>query len=98
MATGIGGEAETDDPLVLGVSVEGSKYASGNVKITVGVTGSRGDDPLAYLELIRMAKNSLDESVAEAVHRARAQRLTWEEIGDALGVTRQSAWERYSVD
>jgi hypothetical protein len=30
------------------------------------------------------------------VRRARALGATWARIGDALGMTRQSAWERFS--
>jgi hypothetical protein len=30
------------------------------------------------------------------VHRARALGATWARIGEALGMTRQSAWERFS--
>ncbi|MFD2077620.1 hypothetical protein SAMN05421678_112132 [Actinopolymorpha cephalotaxi] len=41
---------------------------------------------------------SLDGSLAEAVREAREQGITWEEIGKALGVSRQSAWARFSVD
>jgi len=37
------------------------------------------------------ADNDLDHAVA----RARAKGDSWEKIAQALGVTRQSAWERY---
>jgi hypothetical protein len=30
--------------------------------------------------------------------QAAFEGVTWEEIGGALGVSRQAAWERYSID
>jgi hypothetical protein len=31
----------------------------------------------------------------EAVRAAKAQGSTWEQIGEALGITRQAVWQRY---
>jgi biotin operon repressor len=38
----------------------------------------------------------MEPSLRAAVKLARQQGRTWEEIGKALGVSRQSAWERFS--
>lgn len=37
------------------------------------------------------------DRMADLVIRARREGATWQEIGDALNMTRQSAWERYSA-
>ena len=41
------------------------------------------------------AKRQLADFERRAVQRHRAAGRTWAEIGQALGVTRQAAWERY---
>jgi hypothetical protein len=41
------------------------------------------------------SKEQVDREVAVAVRGLRAQGVTWTRIGEALGMTRQSAWERY---
>lgn len=69
-----------------------------NVKVTLGISGSIGDDPLAVISGITQGIKSMEPTLREAVSVARAKRFTWDEIGAALGVTKQSAWERFSVD
>jgi hypothetical protein len=69
-----------------------------HVELTLGVEGRIEDDPLAVLRGITTGVESLQPVLREAVHAARQQRLTWDEIGQALGVTRQSAWERFGAD
>lgn len=39
---------------------------------------------------------ALDKLQRELVARARASGRSWTEIGDSLGISRQSAWERFS--
>lgn len=41
----------------------------------------------------KAARASLDDAVAEA----RALGATWQQIGDAAGMTRQSAWRRWEL-
>jgi ATP-dependent Clp protease ATP-binding subunit ClpX len=55
-------------------------------------------DPLGTLRGITKAMQGIQAHVPELVNRAREQRCTWAEIGDALGTTRQAAWERFSTD
>ena len=55
-------------------------------------------DPLGALRGLRKATQSIQLHVPEIVRMAREQRCTWAEIGDALGTSRQAAWERFSVD
>ena len=37
-----------------------------------------------------------DEKLREAVLALRRKSVTWMRIGEALGISRQSAWERFS--
>jgi ATP-dependent Clp protease ATP-binding subunit ClpX len=50
---------------------------------------------LEDLREIRHVRQRLDRDEAEIVDLLRAKGYTWEQIGGALGVTRQSAWEKY---
>lgn len=56
-------------------------------------TGLR-DDPLAALATLTALKNTLSEWEREAVFRA-LETHTWKEIGHALGVTKQAAFQRF---
>ena len=50
------------------------------------------------LEVARMAyafERYFDVVKTEAVRAARKSGRSWDEVGDAIGTTRQSAWERY---
>jgi hypothetical protein len=57
--------------------------------------GHPGDDPLGALSDIGRLRRLLDEAELEAVRAARRARRSWAEIAIKLGVTRQSAWERW---
>lgn len=86
-------------PVRAKVSVGIELDEDGHIQVTVGQDGDIAADPLRYVEAVRRGLESLEkETMERAVHLARKQRFTWEEIGTALGVTRQSAWEKYSID
>ena len=51
--------------------------------------------PLAVVKALRATQTHIGAQVAAAVGAARAQELSWDLIGRALGVTRQTAHERY---
>jgi ATP-dependent Clp protease ATP-binding subunit ClpX len=55
------------------------------------------DDAL-LTEMVRIhtGRRQVDDAVAQVGGRLRARRVTWARIGEALGMTRQSAWERFS--
>lgn len=42
------------------------------------------------------AHENVDRGVAQHVAALRARGVSWARIGEALGMTRQSAWERFS--
>ncbi len=52
-------------------------------------------DPLEALCDIGFLRRLLDEAELSAVRVARRQKRSWAEIATMLGVTRQSAWERW---
>ncbi|WP_194896384.1 hypothetical protein [Catenulispora pinisilvae] len=51
--------------------------------------------PLAVIKALRVTQTRVGSEIAAAVGAARARELSWELIGEALGVTRQTAHERY---
>jgi hypothetical protein len=54
---------------------------------------------LADLHRVGQSREQAERDLRAAVAVARAAGHSWELIGEALGVTRQSAWERFrSVD
>ena len=59
-------------------------------------TGARGYDHETLFEL-RQLERMAAEATALQVKRARANGASWETIGDALNISRQAAWERYSA-
>jgi PASTA domain len=54
-----------------------------------------GDDGLAFLVDIGVVRRMLDQAELAAVRAARLHGKSWAEIATHLGVTRQSAWERW---
>ena len=52
---------------------------------------------LAHLSDLASANAELERRLASCVEEARSVDATWEQIGQALGVTRQSAWQRFST-
>jgi uncharacterized NAD(P)/FAD-binding protein YdhS len=53
-------------------------------------------DPLDALRALTASEAELERLRRNAVRAARAAGATWDQIGDALGMTRQSAWEYFS--
>jgi ATP-dependent protease Clp ATPase subunit len=56
------------------------------------------DVALANLPNVARAQAQVEASLVGWVRRARALGATWAQIGDALGITRQSAWERFAPE
>lgn len=54
-------------------------------------------DPLDALRELTRSEAELDELRRERIMAARAAGASWEQVGEALGVSRQSAWEYYSA-
>src|ERR1700722_14854836 len=60
-----------------------------------GKRAGADDDGLATLSDIGVVRRILDQSELAAVRTARLRGKSWAEIATHLGVTRQSAWERW---
>lgn len=54
------------------------------------------DELLATLPKVAALSAQVDHRLAHSVAHARSRGITWTRIGAALGMTRQSAWERFS--
>ncbi len=51
---------------------------------------------LALLPVVASAGAQVEDNLARLVRKAHSDGATWARIGEALGMTRQSAWERFS--
>src|SRR3954451_3502199 len=54
-----------------------------------------GEDALSALADIGMIRTMLEQTELVAVRAARRHGRSWAEIATQLGITRQSAWERW---
>jgi hypothetical protein len=53
-------------------------------------------DPLEALRELSRADAELEALRRERVEEARSQGATWDQIGESLGMSRQSVWEYYT--
>jgi hypothetical protein len=51
---------------------------------------------LDHLPRIEAVRDQVDDDLRDWVAEARRRDVSWERIGDALGMKRQSAWERFA--
>ena len=58
--------------------------------------GLTDEDLLGEMVRAHGAHQNVDRAVAQHVAALRARGVSWARIGEALGMTRQSAWERFS--
>lgn len=69
------------------------------VNFEMNVEGDWTSDPLGLISKVKSCTDGLVENLIEkAVRIAREQGHTWAEVGQALGVSRQAAWQRFSPD
>lgn len=59
------------------------------------VTGMRSDDPAVGLRAVGALHRLAEQVEAIHVRLARERGWSWEQIGDALGVSRQSVHAKY---
>jgi uncharacterized NAD(P)/FAD-binding protein YdhS len=69
-----------------------------NVDVNLTISSDGDVDPLGVLRGITKGMRKLDNALRDAVASARSRGHSWEEIADALGVSRQSAWERFQKE
>lgn len=65
-------------------------------KVTSWEKQMSDDELLAHLPNFIAASAQMDRELGSWVTEARSRGITWTRIGAALGMTRQSAWERFS--
>ncbi|WP_354171118.1 hypothetical protein [Arthrobacter sp. UYEF36] len=53
------------------------------------------DELLAHLPEVAAVASQVEERLSAWVETARERKISWARIGGALGMTRQSAWERF---
>lgn len=53
-------------------------------------------DPLVVLVGLAFAGARLEDKLTEVVRLSRTRGKSWTQIGEALGMTKQSAWSRFS--
>lgn len=58
----------------------------------------RDADPLAGLHELLDREQELAQTKRDLIARARSQGRSWSDIGAALGVTKQAAWELYNAE
>lgn len=76
-------------------------------KVRIGGEGDRlhlrtvGDwdaHPLDALRECRSVATALEKALWQTVHKAREAGHSWADIGASLGITKQTAWERFTGD
>jgi uncharacterized NAD(P)/FAD-binding protein YdhS len=60
--------------------------------------GDWDSNPVDALRECCRAQTALAKAMWQTVRQARDAGHSWTEIGDALGVTKQTAWQRFSGD
>ena len=62
----------------------------------IRLLGEWDDSPLDGVRDARGIERALDKVLRDQVRRARQAGCSWTEVGDALGMSKQAAWERFS--
>lgn len=88
-------DAHMDEVTIYLLSVAKAAEAFVDALGTARKAGEFDSRPLAVIKALRVTQAHVGSQLAAAVGAARAQELSWELIGEALGVTRQTAHERY---
>jgi hypothetical protein len=60
------------------------------------LTAMSDDELLSEIVRIHALHLDVDRAASRHIQLARERGVTWARIGEALGMTRQSAWERFS--
>jgi len=76
----------------------GQLLGNGGSSVVKAWGGLSDDELLAEMVKAHAAHANVDRGVAQHVAALRARGVSWARIGEALAMTRQSAWERFSGD
>jgi len=81
----------------VGLCVDIIKSKPANMpKVTSWEKRVSDEELLSHLPNFTAASAQMDRELGNWVTEARRRGITWTKIGTALGMTRQSAWERFS--
>ena len=58
--------------------------------------GKSDEELLADIARLDKSRGQVEAAVQERVQTLRSRSVTWARISEALGISRQSAWERFS--
>jgi hypothetical protein len=84
-------EGMTEDVELPGGTWRVAMLMPGDLSITEGFV-----DPLVLLVVLANGAKKVDDKLQELVAHCRSTGKTWTQIGQALGMTKQAAWERFS--
>ena len=84
-----------NDCVALCVDVIANKPAGSKRDVPVW-TAVDDEGLLAHLPRIEAVRHQVDDDLRAWVGEARRRGLSWDRIGEALGMRRQSAWERFA--
>ena len=76
-------------PIIAGKTPGGPQLAPWELDLTL-------DEVLAQLPPVAAAGRQVDRNLTAWVEKARTLGASWAQIGEALTITRQSAWDRFS--
>lgn len=65
-------------------------------RLRLRTLGDWDANPIDALRECCRAETALEKAMWQTVGKAREEGHTWTEIGEALGVTKQTAWQRFS--
>ena len=72
------------------------RIVGGEPSTRIRLVGDWDERPLDGLRQARGIELALDKVLRDQVRRARDAGCSWTEVGDALGTSKQAAWERFS--
>jgi hypothetical protein len=80
---------------------ENTEYPGGTWRVTLVMPADLSIthhhiDPLVLLVVLAHGATKVEDKIQELVAHCRDAGKSWTQIGQALGMTKQSAWERFS--
>jgi ClpX C4-type zinc finger len=82
--------------LIIAQAPESNPGADTDAKVEAWHKRLSDEDLLGHLPKVAAASAQVEQQLTGWVRQARDRGITWTRIGEALGMTRQSAWERFS--
>lgn len=70
--------------------------ADGPAELLADLAEKSVEELIDVLVRIHRSHASVDQTADKVVRELRSRKVAWAKIGEALGMTRQSAWERFS--